>query len=123
MKHLPKAERESSPNVYVSGGTSQLERLIAAQTEGGVTVALVHFTDGAVTNWHTHPGEQVLLVTKGQCRFGNEAGAGGVASPGDVIHFPADERHWHGAVEGANMTHLSITTVGGPNWMEPFTSD
>ena len=61
MKHVPKEARESSANVYVSGGSSQLERLISAQTEGGVTVALVHFTDGAVTHWHTHPGEQVLL--------------------------------------------------------------
>ncbi len=121
MKHVPQAERQSSANVYVSGGTSQLERLISAQLEGGISVALVHFSDGAVTHWHTHPGEQVLLVTAGECRFGNEAGAGGVAQPGDVIHFPPGERHWHGAVEGDDMTHMSITNVGGPNWMEAVT--
>ena len=121
MKHVPKEERESSANVYVSGGSSQLERLISAQTQGGVTVALVHFTDGALTHWHTHPGEQVLLVTAGECRFGNEDGEGGVAKTGDNIHFPPGERHWHGAVAGTNMTHMSITTVGGPNWMEPVT--
>ncbi len=123
MKHLPKAQRESSANIYVTGGASQLERLISAQTEGGVTLALVHFTDGAITNWHTHPGEQVLLVTAGQCRFGNEDGEGGVAETGDVIHFPPGERHWHGAVAGGDMTHLSVTTVGAPNWMEPVTLD
>ena len=119
MRHVPKAERELHPNEFATGGTSQLERLMTAQTAGGMAVALVHFTDGAVTHWHTHPGEQVLLVTAGACRFGNEAGEGGVAETGDVIHFPPGEKHWHGAVEGASMTHLSITTVGGPNWMEP----
>ena len=121
MKHVPKEERGTSANEYVSGGSSLLERLLAAQTAGGVSVALVHFEGGAVTHWHTHPGEQVLLVTAGECRFGNEQGEGGIAATGDIIHFPPGERHWHGAVEGESMTHLSITTVGGPNWMEPVT--
>ena len=89
MKHLSKEERASSRNVYVSGGSSQLERLMAAQTEGGVSVALVHFTDGAVTHWHTHPGEQVLLVTAGECRFGNEAGARRRRQNGRCHSFPA----------------------------------
>ena len=98
MKHVAKEERASSPNIYVSGGTSELERLLAAQTEGGVTVALVHFTDGAITHWHTHPGEQVLLVTAGECRFGNEDGEGGLARSGDVIHFPPGRKAlaWRG---------------------------
>ena len=120
MKHIPKAERELHPNEFATGGACQLERLIPAQTAGGVSVALVHFTDGAVTHWHTHPGEQVLLVTEGACRFGNEAGAGGIAATGDIIHFPPGEKHWHGAVAGTNMSHLSVTTVGAPNWMEPL---
>jgi len=123
MKLIRKAEREQQANVYVSPGASQLERMMPAQTAGGVTVALVHFQDGAVTHWHTHPGEQVLLVTEGQCRFGNEAGDGGIAQIGDLIHFPPGEKHWHGALEGASMTHMSITTVGGPNWMEPVVAE
>ena len=121
MKHFRKEERVTQPNEFASGGSCQIERLLASQTDGGVTVALVHFQDGAVTHWHTHPGEQVLLVTDGACRFGNDAGDGGVANTGDVIHFPPGEKHWHGAVEGTNMTHMSITTVGGPNWLEPMT--
>ena len=116
-------DRELHANESVSGGKAQLERLMSAQTEEGVRLALVRFEDGALTYWHTHPGEQVLLVTEGECRFGNEAGERGVAKTGDVIHIPPGEKHWHGAVEGQNMAHLSITTVGGPNWMEPVTED
>ena len=123
MKHVPQEERESNANVFVSGGTSELVRLLSAQAEGGVSVALVHFTDGALTHWHTHPGEQVLLVTAGECRFGNEDGDTGVAKTGDIIHFPPGEKHWHGAVAGTNMTHMSITTVGAPNWMEAVADD
>ncbi len=36
--------------------------------------------------------------------------------PGDVIHIGPGERHWHGAAEGHNMTHISVTTVGSPIW-------
>ncbi len=121
MKHVRKEDREIHANEYASGGACQLERLLSAQTAGGVSVALVHFEDGARTHWHTHPGEQALLVTAGECRFGNEDGDGGVAKTGDVIHFPSGEKHWHGAAAGTSMTHLSITTVGPPNWMEPVT--
>ena len=79
MKHVRKEDRELHANESVSGGTAQLERLMSAQTDEGVRLALVHFEDGALTYWHTHPGEQVLLVTEGECRFGNEAGERGIA--------------------------------------------
>jgi quercetin dioxygenase-like cupin family protein len=29
--------------------------------------------------------------------------------PGDIIHTPAGEWHWHGAAPGHFMAHLSIT--------------
>ena len=122
MKLVRKADRELHDNESVTG-VARLERMLSAQTDDGVRLALVHFEDGARTYWHTHPGEQVLLVTEGECRFGNEAGDEGVAAVGDVIYIPPGERHWHGAVAGQNMAHLSITTVGGPNWMEPVADD
>lgn len=28
--------------------------------------------------------------------------------PGDVIWFPAGEKHWHGAAPGVAMTHIAI---------------
>ena len=119
MKLVRKAEREHHANESVSGGDARLERLLGAQTDDGVRLALVHFEGGARTYWHTHPGEQVLLVMQGECRFGNDSGEEGIAQVGDVIFIPPGEKHWHGAVPGADMAHLSITTVGGPNWMEP----
>ena len=118
MKFVPEAERGHGVNEQVTG-KAHLERIMTMQKEGGVQLALVRFEDGALTHWHTHPGEQILYVVEGECRFGNEAGEKIVAQVGDAIHIPSGEKHWHGAVSHSNMAHLSVTTVGGPDWMEP----
>lgn len=36
-------------------------------------------------------------------------------NPGDVVFAPDGEEHWHGAMPGHFMTHLSITE-GAPHW-------
>ena len=94
-----------------------MERVLQPQTEGGMSVSIVHFKDGARTNWHVHPGEQILIVVEGEGRVGdgNEEYLIGV---GDVVHEGPGVRHWHGAAPGKNMTHISITTVGSPDWQE-----
>ena len=98
-------------------GEARLARLLAAQQPGGMAVSLVRFEDGARTNWHVHPGEQILYILDGEGRVGTEAGEERVA-PGDVVYAASGERHWHGAMPGRAMTHLSVTTVGSPEWFE-----
>lgn len=98
-------------------GEVRLARLLAAQAEGGMAVSLVRFADGARTNWHVHPGEQILYVLEGEGRAGTAAEEI-VLRPGDVLHAAAGERHWHGAAPGRDMAHLSVTTVGAPEWFE-----
>ena len=122
MKFVPEAERGHGVNEQVTG-TVHLERIMSMQEKEGVQLALVRFEDGALTHWHTHPGEQILYVVEGQCRFGNEGGEKLVAQVGDAIHIPPGEKHWHDAVAGNSMAHLSVTTVGGPNWMEPVSDE
>jgi quercetin dioxygenase-like cupin family protein len=98
-------------------GEARLTRLLPAQQSGGVAVSLVRFDDGARTHWHVHPGEQVLYVLSGEGRVGTEGDETNVKT-GDVIYTPSGERHWHGAAAGHSMTHLSVTTVGPPQWFE-----
>jgi quercetin dioxygenase-like cupin family protein len=83
------------------------------------TVAIVHFADGARTNWHRHPEEQILIVLSGECRFGSETGGEGAADEGQVVRLPGGQRHWHGAAPGASMAHISITRGGPAEWFEP----
>ena len=98
-------------------GETRLARLLAAQQAGGMAVSLVRFADGARTHWHVHPGEQVLYILEGEGRVGTEHEEFRVG-PGDVVHAAPGERHWHGALPGQSMAHLSVTTVGSPEWFE-----
>jgi 4-carboxymuconolactone decarboxylase len=74
-----------------------------------------------VTNWHDHPGEQILYILEGRGRVGT-AETHWEVGPGDVIYVGPGEKHWHGAVENGSMTHISVTDVGPPTWYDeaPF---
>ncbi len=69
MKVIRKHEHESRQGETFTGKVT-LESVLNAQTDGGVSVSMVHFEDGARTHWHAHPGEQVLIVLEGEGRVG-----------------------------------------------------
>ena len=94
-----------------------LNRLVLAQQEGGVSLSLVTFEDGALTHWHEHPGEQILYILEGEGRVGTENEQFDVLA-GDAVYTGPGEKHWHGAAPGKTMTHISITTVGSPTWYD-----
>jgi quercetin dioxygenase-like cupin family protein len=90
-------------------GTVELEMLNATPTDAEPDTALVHFKDGAVTFWHTHPGGQQLFVVSGEARVGTEATGETRLQPGTLVVCPAGERHWHGAAPGGDSTLLAVT--------------
>ena len=69
----------------------------------------VTFSDGTRTQWHTHGSEQVLVVTAGTGTVANREEEWTVQQ-GDVVLFDRGEEHWHGASDGASMTHLVFMT-------------
>jgi quercetin dioxygenase-like cupin family protein len=70
--------------------------------------ALVHFTPGARTAWHTHPFGQTIYVTEGAGLCQREGGRVEVIRPGDRVFFEPGENHWHGAAPDRFMVHLAI---------------
>ena len=98
-------------------GEVRLYRLL--QQKDRVSVSVVHFTDGARTNWHVHPEEQILYIVQGECRAGTESLPEMRFKAGEAVYLPPNENHWHGAVPGTNMTHISITTGDQPTWDGP----
>jgi quercetin dioxygenase-like cupin family protein len=73
--------------------------------------ALVHFTPGARTAWHTHPHGQTIFVTEGVGRCQREGGAIEVIRPGDRVFFEPGENHWHGAAPTRLMVHVATQQV------------
>ncbi|HYH11026.1 MAG TPA: cupin domain-containing protein [Thermomicrobiales bacterium] len=87
------------------------QNLVTDDDAPSIRVTAVSFEDGAKNRWHHHTTEQVLIVTHGEGVVESESETYHV-SAGDVVLIQAGERHWHGAAEGASMTHLSVLIPG-----------
>lgn len=88
-----------------------------------LNVLAVRFEVGARTDWHRHPGGQVLYVVAGEARVQAEGGRVVTASAGDSVYAPPGEVHWHGAGPDGPMTHLSITHHGATEWLPRKVTD
>lgn len=116
MRVVRSGEVAGQPGTTFTGPV-EMRRIIDLQRADGASVSLVRFEDGARTNWHTHPGEQILIVVEGEGRVGDGTVEFAIVA-GDVVHCAPGERHWHGAQPGKQMAHFSITTIGPPTWFE-----
>jgi quercetin dioxygenase-like cupin family protein len=113
MRVVPEGDRSISYGGRFTG-TVELEMMNATPADidanvDGPDTALVHFRDGAVTFWHSHPGGQQLFVVHGRARIGTEADGEVLLDEGTLVVCPADERHWHGAAPGTDSTLLAVT--------------
>ncbi|MGG7566626.1 (R)-mandelonitrile lyase [Rhodovulum sp. DZ06] len=107
-------------------GTVRLDPMFAAEAPGRVSGAQVTFEPGARTAWHTHPAGQTLIVTFGRGRVQREGGPVEEIRQGDVVWFPAGEKHWHGAAPDTAMSHIAIQeAVDGSavTWMEKVSDE
>lgn len=107
-------------------GAVRVDPLFQAEAPGRVVGAHVTFEPGARTAWHTHPLGQTLVVTSGLGRVQREGGDVAEIRPGDVVWFPAGEKHWHGASPATAMTHIAIQeALDGKtvDWMEHVTDE
>ncbi|HEX4665217.1 MAG TPA: cupin domain-containing protein [Chthoniobacterales bacterium] len=89
-------------------GTVRIDPLFEAPAPARTRGASVTFEPGARTAWHTHPLGQTLIITAGAGRVQCEGGAVEEVRPGDVVWFPPNEKHWHGAAPTTAMSHIAI---------------
>ena len=87
-------------------------------------VALVRFTPGARTHWHSHAVGQTLHVTEGVGLVGTRDGDVLRIRAGDTVICPPGEDHWHGAGEHTFMSHLAMLEAkpdgsDPTTWLEP----
>ncbi|OOY31084.1 cupin domain-containing protein [Thioclava sp. F36-6] len=102
-------------------GTVRVDPLFQAEEPGRTSGSHVTFEPGARTAWHTHPAGQTLIVTFGRGRVQREGGPVEEISQGDVVWFPAGEKHWHGASSQTAMSHIAVqeSIDGSPvTWLE-----
>ena len=107
-------------------GTVRIDPLFQAGAPARVAGASVTFEPGARTAWHTHPLGQTLIVTAGSGRAQREGGPIEDIHPGDVVWFPPNEKHWHGASPTTAVTHIAIQerlNGSAVTWLQHVTDD
>ena len=90
---------EKVPRVEIATGITR--QMITGEN---VMVCRFTFAPFVVTDEHTHPHEQITLVVKGKVKFVIE-GEVTIVSPGDVLHFPSNNRH------GATMLDEEVVLI------------
>ena len=89
-------------------GDVRIEPLFDTPQPSRAAGASVTFEPGARTAWHTHPLGQTIIITEGLGLAQRWGGPIKQIRPGDVVWFPPEEKHWHGATPTTGMTHIAI---------------
>jgi quercetin dioxygenase-like cupin family protein len=92
-----------------------------------LVAALVRFTPGARTNWHSHANGQLLHCTDGVGFVATRDGTTIRMRAGDTVWTPAGEEHWHGGTADNMMCHYAILdetpAADATTWLEPVTDE
>lgn len=107
-------------------GQSYLNMLSTEQ----VAIGNVTFEPACRNNWHIHHAEkgggQMLLVTAGEGWYQAWGEKPQKLRAGDVVHIPANVKHWHGAAKDVCFQHLAIEVPGEnckTEWCEPVSDE
>lgn len=95
-----------------------------------VTFFNVTFEPKCRNNWHIHHatkgGGQMLVAVGGRGYYQEWGKAPIEMNPGDVIHIPANVKHWHGAAPDSWFSHLAFELAGentSNEWLEAVTDE
>jgi quercetin dioxygenase-like cupin family protein len=100
--------------------------LVANDTIYNTVVGNVYFEPGARSNWHTHPGGQILIITDGAGYHQIKGEPKQRLKKGDVVKCPPNVMHWHGASPESGMQQMYIVTnteKGIVKWLQPVSEE
>jgi len=120
---FPKGEKLDSENFT---GTVWLQMMGANDTTLHARFGNVTFEPKARTNWHSHPGGQLLFITSGKGYYQAKDQPARPLSTGDVVEIPRNVIHWHGAAPDSEFAHIAISLnqdEGGAVWTGPVTNE
>lgn len=120
---FPKGEKITNNNFT---GTTWLQMLVNNDSIYTTSIGNVTFEPGARTNWHKHPGGQILLVTQGIGYYQEKGKPAQLIRKGDVVKIPLNTEHWHGAAPDKSLTHIAIspnTDKGSVVWLTSVTDE
>jgi quercetin dioxygenase-like cupin family protein len=120
---FPKGDKITNNNFT---GTAWLHMMVNNDSIYNTSIGNVTFAPKARTNWHKHPGGQILLVTEGKGYYQEKGKPAQRIEKGDVVKIPQDTEHWHGAASDHGLAHIAIspnTDKGSVVWLQPVTDE
>ncbi|TSD99236.1 cupin domain-containing protein [Skermania sp. ID1734] len=121
MKRLEKQPTTKGPADLFTGDV-WFDVIARGTDQSRLRVNAVRFSPCARTAWHSHSVGQTSHVTDG---IGIVATRDEVIimRPGDTVHTPPGEEHWHGAIPEHFMTNLAMWEDDNATWGEHVTDD
>jgi quercetin dioxygenase-like cupin family protein len=98
-------EKESFAGALFTGSDVSRQVLLPESKEYNFNV--VNFGKGVRNKFHAHDHEQILIVTAGKGIIATETEQQEITT-GDIVNIPANEKHWHGATEDSEFSHIYI---------------
>jgi len=89
-------------------GDAWYDVIAAGQEPSRIRVNVVRFAPCSRTAWHCHAVGQTLHVTEGIGLVQSRGADIVTMHPGDTVHTPPEEWHWHGASADHFMAHLAM---------------
>jgi quercetin dioxygenase-like cupin family protein len=106
---MDKISRELLINPIFTGREVTRQVLLPESKEYEVNI--INFGKGVRNKFHAHDCEQVLIVTAGKGVVATESEEK-IVTVGDIVLIPAGEKHWHGATENSEFSHIFVIKVG-----------
>ncbi|GAA1390758.1 cupin domain-containing protein [Luteococcus peritonei] len=105
-------------------GDVHVDAIFSGTDPSRMTVAHVHFTPGARTNWHSHAVGQLLHGTDGVGLVVTRDQKTVTIRPGETVWIEPGDEHWHGACADNLMAHIASLESDGSGqdpttWLEP----
>jgi len=119
---FPRGEKITNDNFI---GNAWLLQMITPDNLNSTQVGNVTFEQGARTNWHMHPGGQILLITGGTGYYQEKGSPKRTIKKGEVVKCPPGVPHWHGASKDDELIQIAITNTqkGATVWLERVTDE
>jgi quercetin dioxygenase-like cupin family protein len=109
--NINEVPRQPANSPLFTGGPVTRQAILTDEMAKYLDMSQVNFSKGARNKFHTHTSDQVLIVTAGTGIVATEQEER-VVGVGDIIHFPAGEKHWHGAAKDSDFSHIFVTAQG-----------
>ncbi|MBR1418633.1 MAG: cupin domain-containing protein [Synergistaceae bacterium] len=110
-KIFPVGEKNDAYAQYFDG-----QSYLSVISREQVFIANVTFEPGCRNHWHIHNaksgGGQMLIVISGRGYYQEWGKEARELKPGDVVHIPANVKHWHGAARDSWFQHLAVEVEG-----------